>query len=82
MLIICSIINAKLFLYNPIIIPWCIQKGVNLVYMVDQRNMFQVYNVSATVQHFYFDQKSEKILQAFQKTEIFNFFCWLENYWC
>ena len=31
-------------------------------------------NVSATLQHFYFDQQSEKILQAFQKIEIFIFF--------
>ena len=39
-------------------------------------------NVSATLQHFYFDQQSDKILQAFQKIELFNFFCWLEYYWC
>ena len=31
-------------------------------------------NVSATLHHFYFDQQSEKILQAFQKLELFNFF--------
>ena len=31
-------------------------------------------NVSATLQHFYFDQQSEKILQAFQKLELLNFF--------
>ena len=30
-------------------------------------------NVSATLQHFYFDQQSEKILQAFQKLEILIF---------
>ena len=30
------------FLYNSIIVTWCIQKGVNLVYMVDQTNKFQV----------------------------------------
>ena len=38
-------------------------------------------NTSATFQHFSFDQQSEKILQAFQKFEILNFFCWLEYYW-
>ena len=48
------------FLYNSIIITWCIQKGVNLVCMVDQTNTFQVYHVSPTLQHFYFDQQSEK----------------------
>ena len=26
------------------------------------------------MQHFYFDQQSEKILQAFQEIELFNFF--------
>ena len=31
-------------------------------------------NVSATLQHFYFDQQSEKILQAFQKVELLKFF--------
>ena len=31
-------------------------------------------NVSATLQHFYFDQQSEKILQAFQKLELLFFF--------
>ena len=31
-------------------------------------------NVSATLQHIYFDQQSEKALQAFQKLELFNFF--------
>ena len=31
-------------------------------------------NVSATLQHFYFDQQSEKTLQAFPKLELFNFF--------
>ena len=37
-------------------------------------------NVSTTLQHFYFDQQSEKILQAFQKLRLFNFCCWLEYY--
>ena len=41
------------------------QKGVNLVYMVDQKNKFQV------MFHLYFDQQSEKILQAFQNLELF-----------
>ena len=45
------------FLYNSIIITWCIQKGVNLVYMVDQTNTFQVYHVSPTLQHFFDQQK-------------------------
>ena len=36
--------------------------------------------VSATLQYFYFDQKSEKILQTFQKLDLFYFFCWLEYY--
>ena len=31
-------------------------------------------NVSATLQHFYFDQQNENILQAFQKIELSNFF--------
>ena len=31
-------------------------------------------NVSAALQHFYFDQQSEKIHQAFQKLELLNFF--------
>ena len=39
-------------------------------------------NVSATLQHLYFNQQNEKILQAFQKLEFFKFFCWLEYYWC
>ena len=39
-------------------------------------------NVSTILQHFYFDEQSEKILEAFQKLELFNFFCWLEYYWC
>ena len=38
-------------------------------------------NVSATLKHFYFDEQSEKI-QAFQKLELLNFFCWLKYYWC
>ena len=37
-------------------------------------------NVSAPIQHFYFDQQSEKILQPFQKLGLFNFCCWLEYY--
>ena len=31
-------------------------------------------NVSANLQYFYFDQQSEKILQAFQKLELLIFF--------
>ena len=32
------------------------------------------------MQHFYFGQQSEKILQAFQKLELFNFFVdWVIN---
>ena len=31
-------------------------------------------NISAILQHFYFDQQSEKVIQAFQKLELFNFF--------
>ena len=34
-------------------------------------------NVSATLQHFYFDQQSEKILQAFQKVDFLKFFVYL-----
>ena len=30
------------FLFNSIIVTWCIQKGGNLVYMVDQTSKFQV----------------------------------------
>ena len=39
-------------------------------------------NASAAFQNFYFDQQREKILQAFQRLELFKFFCWLEYYWC
>ena len=67
------------FLYNSIIITWCIQKGVNLVYMVDQTNTFQVYNVSATLKHFYFDQQSKKDSPSIPENK--TFFCWLEYYW-
>ena len=31
-------------------------------------------NISAILQHFYFDQQSEKVIQAFQKLQLFNFF--------
>ena len=41
--------------------------------MVDQKKQISG-NVSATLQHFYFDQQSEKTLQAFPKLELFNFF--------
>ena len=68
------------FLYNSIIVTWCIQKGVNLVYMVDQTNKFQVmFQLPCSI--FILINKVKKILQAFQKTEPFNFFCWLEYYW-
>ena len=50
------------FLCDSIIVTWCIQKGVNLVYMVDQTI---IGNVSATLQYFYCDQQSKKILQVF-----------------
>ena len=46
------------FLGNCIIVTWCIQKGVSLVYIVDQTNKFQVkFQLPCS--------KSEKILQAF-----------------
>ena len=32
-------------------------------------------NVLTTLQYFYFDQQSEKILQAFLKLELSKFFC-------
>ena len=35
----------------------------------------QISGVSATLQHFYFDQQIEKILQAFQKLELLKDFC-------
>ena len=41
--------------------------------MVDQRNMFQVYNVSATLQHFYFDQQSENDSPSIPENRIFLF---------
>ena len=41
--------------------------------MIDQKNKFQVM-FQLTLQNFYFSQQSEKILQAFQKIELFNFF--------
>ena len=52
------------FLYNSVIVTWCIPKGGNLVYMIDQKNKFQVM-FQLTLQHFYFSQQSEKILQTF-----------------
>ena len=66
-------------LYNSIIITLCIQKGVNLVYMVDQTNTFQVYNVSATLKHFHFDQQSKKDSPSIPENKAF--FYWLEYYW-
>ena len=58
------------FLYNSIIITWCIQKGVNLVYMVDQTNKFQVmFQLPCSI--FILINKVKKILQAFQKIEFF-----------
>ena len=53
------------FLYDLIIVTWCIQKGVNLVYMHGWSEKQILGNVSATSQYFYFDQHSGKILQAF-----------------
>ena len=41
-LLIKVLLMLSYFLYNSIIVTWCIQKGVNLVYMVDQTNKFQV----------------------------------------
>ena len=38
--------------------------------MIDQKNKFQVM-FQLTLQNFYFSQQSEKILQAFQKKELF-----------
>ena len=35
-------------------------------------------NASAALQHFYFDQQSEKILQAFQKVEFFILFFFVD----
>ena len=60
-------------LYNSSIATWCIQKGVNLVYMVDQTNKFQIM-FQLRWQYFYFDQQSEKILQTFQKLELLKLF--------
>ena len=51
-MLIIVLLMLSFFVYNSIIVTWCIQKGVNLVYMV--------CNVSASLQHFYFDQHSRK----------------------
>ena len=60
------------FLYNSIIVTWSIQKGEPSLHGWPDKQISG--NVSATLQHFYFDQQSEKILQVFQKIELFNFF--------
>ena len=39
--------------------------------MVDQTNTFQVYHVSPTLQHFYFDQQSEKDSPSIPENRIF-----------
>ena len=49
------------FLYNSIIFTWCIQKGVDHGWS-DKQNL---NIVSVTLQYFYFDQQSKKIIQAF-----------------
>ena len=49
------------FLYNSIIVTWCIQKGVDNGWSDKQI----LGNVSVSMQYFYFDQQSVKILQAF-----------------
>ena len=61
------------FLFNSIIVTWCIQKGGNLVYMVDQTSKFQVmFQLPCSI--FILINKVKMILQAFQKIESFNFF--------
>ena len=41
-LLIKILLMLSYFLYNSIIVTWCIQRGVNLVHMVDQTNKFNV----------------------------------------
>ena len=52
------------FLHNSVIVTWCIQEGVNLVYMIDQTYK-NLSNILTTLQYIYFDQQSGKILQGF-----------------
>ena len=42
LLLIKVLLMLSYFLYNSIIVTWCIQKSVNLVYMVGQTNKFEL----------------------------------------
>ena len=59
-------------MYNSIIVTWCIQKRDEPSLHAWQDQLISG-NVSATLEHFYFDYQSEKILQAFQKIQVFIF---------
>ena len=60
-LLITVLLMLSFFLYNSIIVTWCIQKGVDHGWSDKQI----LGNISVTVQYFYLDQQSKKILQAF-----------------
>ena len=49
------------FLYNLIVVTWCILKGVDHGWSDKEI----LGHVLVTLQYFYFGQQSEKILQAF-----------------
>ena len=53
-------------LYNSLIVIWCIWKwGEPSLHGWSEIETKNLGNVSSALQHFYFDQQSEKILQAF-----------------
>ena len=61
------------FLYNSIIVTWYIQKGVNLVYMVDQTNKFQVmFQLPCSI--FILINKVKRFSNHSRKYNFFNFF--------
>ena len=74
-LLIKVLLMLSYFLYNSIGVTWCIQKGEPSLHDLPDKQISG--NVSATFQHFYFYQQSEKILQAYQILELFKFCCWL-----
>ena len=61
------------FLYNSIIVTRSIQKGVNLVYMVDQTNKFQVmFQLPCSI--FILINKVERFSNHSRKYNFLNFF--------
>ena len=39
-------------------------------------------NASRTSLYFYFDKQRREVLKTIKKLTIFEFFCWLQYYWC